>query len=154
MDNAFQIVQKNENKLTEVLEYFNSEYEEARKELKINGKLEKYVSQISANFEYRYSQLQELEAILEYFNIKLKSVKSKKYQQLINSSARALTQSDLRQYIDGDEQVVAIQTIINEIALVRNKFISLSKGFETQNYQLSNLTKLYAAGLDDIRINQ
>ena len=128
-------------------------YEEARSELKLSGKLEKYVSQISANFEYRYAQLQEIEAILEYFNIKLKSIKSKKYQQLINTSARALTQSDLRQYIDGDEQVVAVQTIINEIALVRNKFISLSKGFETINYQLSNLTKLYVAGLDDIRIN-
>ena len=71
-------------------------------------------------------------------------------EQLINSSARALTQSDLRQYIDGDEQVVAMQTIINEIALVRNKFISISKGFETENWQISNLTKLYAAGLDGI----
>lgn len=153
MDSAYQIVKKDENKLTEVLAYFNSEYEEARAELKLSGKLEKYISQISANFEYRYSQLQELEAILEHFNIKLKSIKSKKYQQLINSSARALSQSDLRQYIEGDEQVVAVQTVINEIALVRNKFISLSKGFETQNWQLSNLTKLYAAGLDDIRIN-
>ena len=153
MDNAYQIVKKDESKLTEILAYFNNEYEEARSELKLSGKLEKYVSQISANFEYRYAQLQEIEAILEYFNIKLKSIKSKKYQQLINTSARALTQSDLRQYIDGDEQVVAVQTIINEIALVRNKFISLSKGFETINYQLSNLTKLYVAGLDDIRIN-
>lgn len=153
MDSAYQIVKKDESKLTEVLSYFNSEYEEARGELKISGKLERCISEISAHFDYRYSQLQELEAILEHFNIKLKSIKSKKYQQLINTSARALSQSDLRQYIEGDEQVVAVQTVINEIALVRNKFISLSKGFETMNWQLSNLTKLYAAGLDDIRIN-
>lgn len=153
MESPFQIIKKDETKLSEILNYFNNEYEDARKELKISGKLESYISQISANFEYRYSQLQELEAILEYFNIKLKSIKSKKYQQLINTSARALTQSDLRQYIDGDEQVVAVQTIINEIALVRNKYISLSKGFESQNFSLNNLTKLYVAGLDEIRIN-
>ena len=101
----------------------------------------------------RYSQLQDLEAILEHFNIKLKAIKSKIYQQLINTSARALTQSDLRQYIDGNEQVVAMQTIINEIALVRNKFISLSKGYETLAFQVTNITKLYSAGLDCVVVN-
>ena len=141
MDNAFQIIKKDESKLTEVLNYFLEEYEEAKKDLKISGRLDKSVSELSSKFEMRYSQLQDLEAILEHFNIKLKAIKSKIYQQLINTSARALTQSDLRQYIDGNEQVVAMQTIINEIALVRNKFISISKGMETKNYQLSNLTK-------------
>ena len=150
MDNAFQIIKKDESKLTEVLNYFLEEYEEAKKELKISGRLDKSVSELSSKFEMRYSQLQDLEAILEHFNIKLKAIKSKIYQQLINTSARALTQSDLRQYIDGNEQVVAMQTIINEIALVRNKFISISKGMETKNYQLSNLTKLYSAGLDGV----
>ena len=136
MDNAFQIIKKDESKLTEVLNYFLEEYEEAKKDLKISGRLDKSVSELSSKFEMRYSQLQDLEAILEHFNIKLKAIKSKIYQQLINTSARALTQSDLRQYIDGNEQVVAMQTIINEIALVKNKFISISKGMETKNYQL------------------
>ena len=153
MDNAFQIIKKDESKLTEVLNYFLEEYEEAKKDLKISGRLDKCVSELSSKFEMRYSQLQDLEAILEYFNIKLKAIKSKKYQQLINTCARALTQSDLRQYIDGDEQVVAMQTIINEIALVRNKFISLSKGFETLAFQVTNITKLYAAGLDCVVVN-
>ena len=31
-----------------------------------------------------------------------------------------------------------------------NKFISLSKGYESCNWQLSNLTKLYSAGLDGV----
>lgn len=41
MENAFQIIKKDESKLAEILEYFNNEYEEARNDLKISGKLEK-----------------------------------------------------------------------------------------------------------------
>ena len=39
MDNAFQIIKKDESKLTEVLNYFLEEYEEARKDLKIIFKI-------------------------------------------------------------------------------------------------------------------
>ena len=45
-----------------------------------------------------------------------------------------------------------LQLIINDITLVRNKFISLTKGYDIKNWQLSNLTKLYCAGLDSIEI--
>lgn len=148
--NYFQAVKQNENALPEALEYFNQQYEEARKEVKVAGNFGKCVSELSSNFEYRLSQLQELEAILKHFEIKLTQRKSELYKKFLENYQRALSSSDIKVYIEGQPEIVAIQQIINEIALVRNKYISLSKGFETANYQLSNLSRLYGNGTQEV----
>lgn len=146
----FQAIKQNDNALPQALEYFNNEYDEARNEVKISGKIAECVSKLSSRYEYRFSQLQEIEAILKHFEIKLSQKKSALYQKYLENYQRALSSSDIKIYIEGQPEIVAIQQIINEISLVRNKFISLSKGFETANYQLSNLSKLYAAGVDSV----
>lgn len=148
----FQAVKQNDNALPQALEYFNKEYEEARSEVKVTGKLTECVSKISSRYEYRVSQLQEIEAILKHFEIKLSQSKSKLYQKYLENYQRALSSSDIKIYIEGQPEIVAIQQIINEIALIRNKYLGLSKGFETANYQLSNLSKLYAAGVDGVQV--
>lgn len=152
MVNYFQSVKQNESNLPSALDYFNKEYENAREEVKIQGSITECVSKISSRYEYRIAQLQELEAILKHFEIKLSQKKSNLYQKYLESYQRALSSSDIKIYIEGQPEVVATQQVINEITLVKNKFIGLTKGFETANYQLSNLSKLYAAGCDGIII--
>ena len=129
----FQLIKKDETKLEEVLNYFNDEYELAREEIKIKGRLNKCIAELPSLFEIRFSQLQELEAILAYFNNKLNGLRGSIYRQLQEHSKRQLNSTDIKQYVDSDEKVLAMQTIINEIALVRNKFISLSKISEHPN---------------------
>lgn len=151
-NNFFQLVKQNDNMLPSALEYFNDEYNKARDEVKIKGSLTECVSSISSRYEYRVSQLQEIEAILRHFEIKLSQKKSVLYQKYLENYQRALSSSDIKIYIEGQPEIVAIQQIINEISLVRNKFLGLTKGFETANYQLSNLSKLYATGVDGVQI--
>lgn len=148
----FQSVKQNDNALPNALEYFNNEYEEAREEVKIKGSLTECVSKISSRYEYRVAQLQELEAILRHYEIKLSQKKSSLYQKYLENYQRALSSSDIKIYIEGQPEIVATQQIINEVTLVRNKFLGLTKGFETANYQLSNLSKLYAAGVDGVQV--
>lgn len=148
----FQTVKKDESTLPQALEYFNNEYEEAREEVKIKGSLTECVSKISSRYEYRVSQLQEIEAILKHFEIKLSQRKSALYQKFLENYNRSLSSTDIKIYIEGQPEICAIQQILNEIALVRNKYLGLTKGFETANYQLSNLSKLYAAGVDGVQI--
>lgn len=148
----FQAVKKDETTLPKILEYFNNEYEEGRKEIDVKGSLTECVSKLSSYYEYRYSQLQEIEAILKHFEIKLSQRKSALYQKFLENYNRALSSTDIKIYIEGNPEICAIQQILNEITLVRNKFIGLSKGFDTKNYQLSNLSKLYVAGIDGIQI--
>ena len=148
----FQAIKKDETTLPKVLEYFNNEYEDARKEVDIKGSLTECVSKISSRYEYRVSQLQEIEAILKHFEIKLSQRKSSLYQKFLENYNRSLSSTDIKIYIEGQPEVVAIQQIINEIALIRNKYMGLTKGFETANYQLSNLSRLYASGVDGVQI--
>jgi hypothetical protein len=148
----FQAIKKDETTLPKVLEYFNDEYEDARKEVDIKGSLTECVSKISSRYEYRVSQLQEIEAILKHFEIKLSQRKSSLYQKFLENYNRSLSSTDIKIYIEGQPEVVAIQQIINEIALIRNKYMGLTKGFETANYQLSNLSRLYASGVDGVQI--
>lgn len=148
----FQAIKKDESTLPKVLEYFNNEYEDARKEVDIKGSLTECVSKISSRYEYRVSQLQEIEAILKHFEIKLSQRKSALYQKFLENYNRSLSSTDIKIYIEGQSEVVAIQQIINEIALIRNKYLGLTKGFETANYQLSNLSRLYASGVDGVQI--
>lgn len=152
MSKYLQMVKEDANNITSILEHFNKEYEEAQKELKIKGNLQREMADLSVVYENRFSQLQELEAILEYFNIKMKGIKSSLYQKCMNTSARALTSNDIKQYIDGDKNVMDIQMIINDIALIRNRFEGITKGFDTKNWQLSNIVKLQVAGLDTVII--
>lgn len=152
MTNYLKLIKENANNVPTVLSYFEEEYEKAREEVKIKGNLQRCISELSSLYEMRFAQLQELEAIMEFFDIKLKGIRSSLYQKLMNNSQRALTSNDIKQYIDGDKNIIDLQLIINDIALVRNKFISLTKGFESKNWQLSNLTKLHCAGLDAIEI--
>lgn len=150
--NYFKAIKQNENVLPEALEYFNKEYEDARKEVKVEGSLVKCVSELSSRFENRLFQLQELEAILKHFEIMLAQKKSNLYKQYLEHYQRALSSSDIKIYIEGQPEIVAVQQIINEVALIRNKYVSLSKAFETENFQLSNLSRLYAAGCDGVQL--
>ena len=43
-------------------------------------------------------------------------------------------------------------TIINEVALLRNKWLGVMKGIDSKQWQLSNLVKLKVAGMEDFSI--
>jgi hypothetical protein len=152
MNEYLALIKDNANNISSVLEHFENEYALGREEVKIKGKLMDCISQLPCLYEIRFSQLQELEAILDYFNTKMKGIKSTLYQKFMNNSARALSSTDVKQYIDGDKTVLDLQLVINDIVLVRNKFLSLSKGFETKQYMLNNITRLQCAGLDSVII--
>lgn len=148
----FQIIKKDETKLPEILNYFEDEYIKGKEEIKVTGGMLDNLSAISSQYEVRYSQWQELEAILNHYSNKLSGIKGGLYKDLQEHSKRQLTSTDIKQYVESDAKVLAMQSIINEITLVRNKFISLSKGFEVKQYMLSNITKWQCAGLDNTRL--
>jgi hypothetical protein len=66
--------------------------------------------------------------------------------------ARALSSRDAEKYVDGEQEVVDYETIINEVALLRNKWLGVMKGIDSKQWQLSNLVKLKVAGMEDFSI--
>jgi len=134
------------------LNYFYTEIEEAKKEVKIYGNVEKASASLPGIVEHRFNQLQEIEAVLEYLNIELRRIKSKSFRKYLENYQRALSSRDCEKFVEGEADVVDMEKIINEFAMLRNQWLGVIKGLDIKQWQLSNIIKLRAAGLEDIVI--
>lgn len=134
------------------IEYYERELETARTEISIKGNIEKSVANLPGITEYRFTQLQEIEAVLNYLNIQLKKIRRKHFQKYLEAYARALTSRDAEKYTDGEDEVIDFETIINEVALLRNKYLSVIKSLESKNFMLGHLIKLRTAGMEDFTL--
>jgi hypothetical protein len=138
--------------LPSCLDHFYNEIESARSEVKIYGSVEKASAALPGIVEQRFNQLQEIEAILEYLNIELRRTRSKAFKKYLENYQRALSSRDVEKYVDGEADVVDMEKIINEFAMLRNQWLGIIKGLDIKQWQLSNIIKLRAAGLEDISI--
>ena len=135
--------------LPHAMNYFENELIDARKEVKIHGNIEKASAAMPGIVELRYAQLQEIEAILEYLNIELRKLRSSFFRKYLENYQRALSSRDVEKYVDGEEDVCEYEKIINEFALLRNKWLGVIKGLDIKQWQLSNVIKLRVAGMED-----
>jgi hypothetical protein len=139
--------------LPDCIAYFENQLAEARAELKMSGSLERASRDMPGIVEYRFNQLQEIEAILEHLNIELRKLRSAKFRQFTEHYNRALTSRDAEKYVDGEPEVSDMDSIVNEFALVRNKYLGLIKGIDIKQWQLSNVIKLRVAGMEDAELS-
>ena len=152
MQTWFKRVQDSLAVLPECITYFDAELPQARYDCALKGNVEKLSREIPQIVEHRFNQLQEIEAILENLNIQLRKIRSKKYRQFLEHYQRALTSRDAEKYIDGEDEVVTMQLLINEFALIRNKFQGVIKALDAKQFQINNVIKLRVAGLDDVTL--
>ena len=152
MQTWFKRVQDSLAVLPECITYFDAELQQARYDCTLKGNVEKLSREIPQIVEHRFNQLQEIEAILENLNIQLRKIRSKKYRQFLEHYQRALTSRDAEKYIDGEEEVVTMQQLVNEFALIRNKFQGVIKALDAKQFQINNVIKLRVAGLDDVTL--
>jgi len=138
--------------LPSCLNHFYNELNEAKKEVKIYGNIEKASASLPGIVEQRFNQLQEMEAILEYLNIELRRIRSKAFKKYLESYQRALSSRDCEKYVDGEADVVDMEKIINEFAMLRNQWLGIIKGLDIKGFQINNIIKLRVAGLDDVSI--
>lgn len=138
------------SQVTDFIDYYEAELETARKELSLKGKsLERHAAELPGLVEQRFSQLQEIEAVLEYLNIKLRRERSAEFKKFLEAYQKSLSSRDAEKYVDGVQSIVDTTMLVNEVALLRNKFLGISKGFEAKNFMTGHIIKLRVAGLDD-----
>ena len=132
--------------------YYEDELLEARKEVRLIGNVEKAAAALPGVVEQRFSQLQEIEAILEYLNIELRRLKSQHFRKYLENYQRALSSRDCDRYVEGEADVVDFEKIINEFALLRNKWLGITKSLDQKQWQITNIVKLRVAGMEDASI--
>jgi hypothetical protein len=132
------------------INYYEHELVMAKSEIKIQGNVERALSNLPGLTEHRFNQLQEIEAVLEYLNIQLRKIRRRHFQKYLEAYARALTSRDAEKYVDGEDEVIDFETIINEVALLRNKWLGVMKGIESKNFMLGHVVRLRTAGMEDV----
>jgi hypothetical protein len=90
--------------------------------------------------------------VLNYLNIRLRKIRRKHFQKYLEGYARALTSRDAEKYVDGEDEVIDFETIINEVALLRNKWLGIMKSLESKNFMLGHLVRLKSAGMEDYNV--
>jgi len=132
--------------------HYEKELEEAKQDSKIYGNVEKSISSLPGITEHRFNQLQEIEAVLNHLNIQLRKIRRKHFQKYLENYQRALSSRDAEKYVDGEDEVIDYETIINEVALLRNKWLGVMKGLDSKNFMLGHIVRLRTAGMEDIQI--
>ena len=118
------------NKIPTAIKFFEDELIEARSEVKLKGNVERAAAEMPGIVEQLFNQLQEIEAILNYLNIELRRLRSSFFKKYLENYQRALSSRDVEKYVDGEADVVDYEKIINEFALMRNKWLGLLKGLD------------------------
>jgi len=142
-------VSRNISKIPDAILYFEKELQDARQECKLVGNVEKSAAAMPGIVEHRFNQLQEIEAIFNYLNIELRRLRSSFFKKYLENYQRALSSRDVEKYVDGEADVVDYEKIINEFALMRNKWLGVLKALDQKQWQITNVVKLRVAGMED-----
>ena len=138
--------------IPDFIAHYETELIAAKNECRIGGLVEKNITALPGITEHRFNQLQEIEAVLNYLNIQLRKIRRRHFQKYLEGYARALTSRDAEKYVDGEDEVIDFETIINEVALLRNRWLGIMKGLDTKQWQMGHIVRLRTAGMEDIQV--
>lgn len=139
--------------LPDFIAYYEGELDAAKAEVRISGKVERSISGLPGITEHRFNQLQEIEAVLNFLNIQLRKIRRRHFQKYLEAYARALTSRDAEKYTDGEDEVIDMETLINEVSLLRNRWLGIMKGLESKQWMLGHITRLRTAGMEDVTVS-
>jgi hypothetical protein len=145
-------VSRDISEIPAAIQHFENELVTARSEVKLKGSIEKAAAEMPGLVEYRFNQLQEVEAILEFLNIELRKLRSSFFKKYLENYQRALSSRDVEKYVDGEQDVCDYEKIINEFALIRNKWLGVLKALDQKQWQITNIVKLRVVGMEDASI--
>ena len=152
MSVCYRKVTANFGEIVNAISHFEKQIDEARFECSMKGVLEKQSRDMPGIVEHRFNQLQEVEAILEFLNTEMRKLRSQTFRKFLENYNKALSSRDADKFVDGEQDVVDLQYLINDFSLVRNKYIGIIKALEAKQFQINNVVKLRAAGLEDISL--
>jgi hypothetical protein len=138
--------------IPDFITHYENELADAKRDCRIGGLVEKNITALPGITEQRFNQLQEIEAVLNFLNIQLRKIRRKHFQKYLEGYARALTSRDAEKYVDGEDEVIDYETIINEVAYLRNRWLGIMKGLDSKQWMSGHIVKLRAAGMEDITL--
>ncbi len=138
--------------IPDFISHYERELDAAKSECRIGGVIERNIKDLPGITEHRFNQLQEVEAVLNYLNLQLRKIRRRHFQKYLENYARALTARDAEKYVDGEDEVIDFETIINEVAFLRNRWLGVMKGLDSKQWMSGHIVKLRTAGMEDVSL--
>ena len=138
--------------MPDFIAHYERELDTAKSEVRLGGLVEKNIRDLPGVTEHRFNQLQEIEAVLNYLNIQLRKIRRRHFQKYLENYARALTARDAEKYVDGEDEVIDFETIINEVAYLRNRWLGIMKGLDSKSWMSGHIIRLRTAGMEDLTL--
>ena len=138
--------------IPDFIAHYERELESAKAEVRLGGLVERNIRDLPGVTEHRFNQLQEIEAVLNHLNIQLRKIRRRHFQKYLENYARALTARDAEKYVDGEDEVIDFETIINEVAYLRNRWLGVMKGLDSKQWMTGHVVRLRTAGMEDVSI--
>ncbi len=137
----------------DAVDYYEKLYNTASKDLDYQGKIVSLASKIPGMHAHRYAQLQDLEAILEYIEEKEKCALNESVIQFMEHYKRSLTYSQAKDYAEASSDVQELRLVKQRVGIIRSQWLGIVKGIEYMHFQITNVSKLHAAGVEDAMID-
>ena len=138
--------------IPDFIAHYERELDAAKAEVRLGGLVERNIRDLPGVTEHRFNQLQEIEAVLNHLNIQLRKIRRRHFQKYLENYARALTARDAEKYVDGEDEVIDFETIINEVAYLRNRWLGIMKGLDSKSWMSGHIVRLRTAGMEDVSV--
>jgi len=139
--------------IPDFIAHYENELIGSKVDVRVTGLVERQITALPGITEHRFNQLQEIEAVLNLLNIKLRKIRRGYFQKYLEKYQRALTSRDAEKYVDGEDEVIDFEYLINEVALLRNKYLGIMKGLDAKQWQMGHIVRLRTAGMEDISVD-
>jgi hypothetical protein len=139
--------------IPDFISHYENELISSKVDVRVSGLVERQISALPGITEHRFNQLQEVEAVLNLLHITLRKIRRGHFQKYLEKYARALTSRDAEKYVDGEDEVIDFEYLINEVALLRNKYLGIMKGLDAKQWQMGHIVRLRTAGMEDISVD-
>jgi len=137
--------------LVNMIQWYEKQLEEMYVEAKIKvvGSIEQAAGELPGILAYRLSQYNDVRSIHKLYEIKLDQTKAQLHRKYSEHYQRDLKVTEIKQYVDGEDDVVAMKILLNQIDHLAEQYNACIRAYEMKNFQLSNITKLRVAGMAD-----
>lgn len=138
--------------LPDFISHYEQLLEQSRYDCGIKGNVEKNIAALPGLTEQHFARIQEIEAVLNFLNIELKKIRSKTFKKYLENYQRTLTSRDAERYVDSEQDVVDMETLVNEVALLRNRWLAIMKGLDQKSFMLGHIVRIRVAGMEDLTL--
>lgn len=139
-------------KIPERIELYEQLVNSAEPLFQLSGKgLEETCKEHAQNLMMYDLMLQECKSIEDTIKAKLEEIEGELYRSY-QTGPRALSSTDIKNYIKGDPKYVAAYEVLLEVALTKRKLESVVEALKSMGWSINNIVKLRVAQLEHITL--